>query len=346
MTDLFEEPKKKEFDNYGRYLLPSPHTGNQRPWTRVTTFAKVIMDTYALNLWQQRMTAKGMALRSDLVAMASTMDVSKDRERMNNLVSQAKDAAGYKVAANKGTAVHSFTEGLDSGELTVEDVPSDQRPDIMAYQECMRAKGLTVVPSLIERRICLPQYEVAGTFDRVLKEADGTSVIGDVKSGRDLSYNWLEIAIQLACYAHGINAAGVWDVKKESWTPTPKVRTDYAVVMHIPAGTGSCKLYRVDIQSGWEAAQLCAVVRDWRKRSGLAKIYDGPQPLPQNGSGDAVRAVHDARVLSDWQVRFGTVQSKEEAMALYQEARRTYPEGSSELASLVERGRKALGMSG
>jgi len=334
--DIFEEPAKQEFDRWGRYLLPSPHTGNKRPFTRVTTFARTIVDSYALNLWQQRMTAKGMALRSDLVAMASTMDVTRDKDRLDDLVSQAKDAAGYKVAANRGTAVHSFTEGLDKGQLDLEEIPQDQRADISAYQECMTAHKLSIVPELIERRVCLPQYEVAGKFDRVLKEADGSYVIGDVKSGKNVTYGWLEISIQLACYARGINMCGVWDARNEQWMPVPKVRTDYAVVIHIPAGTGSCTMYRLDIQAGWEAAQLCAVVREWRKRTGLAKAYDGPG-APQS-------AVEAPEGLEPWEGRFRAVQSKQDAARLYQEARKTFPEGSRELASLVTIGRKALGL--
>src|SRR3990172_1684828 len=215
------------------------------------------------------------------------------------------------------------------------------RAEVSAYQECLSVHGLSVVPDMIERRVCLPQYGVAGKFDRVLLEADGSHAIGDFKSGQDLSYSWLEIAIQLACYAHGINRCGVWDARNRRWIAVPPVRTDYAVVVHVPAGSASCTMYRLDIQVGWEAVKLCADVRDMRnQRHALAVPYEAP--LPQKPVGDAVTAFRDVRRLADWEARFGAVQSKQEAATLYREARRIYPEGSAELASLVRIGQDAL----
>lgn len=336
--DFFDQPEKPEkFDRWGRRLLPSPYTGTIVPMTRVTTFAKTIVDSFALNLWQQRMTAKGMALRPDLVAMASTLDVSKDKRVLDDLVTQAKDSAGYKVAANRGTAIHRFTEGVDARSLKVSDIPTSERSDIEAYQECMENKGLSPVPEFIERIICVPQYQVSGQLDRILKESSGQHVIGDVKSGKNVPYNWLEISIQLALYAHGVNMIGLWDTRTQEWTPGPKVRTDYAIVMHVPAGTGTCTLYQVDIDAGWKAAHLCSIVQDWRKKSDLALKYEGPQLTSEVPSEMPAE-------LSTWEERFRSVKTREEASALYQEARRVFPQGTQTLQNLVDLGRHALGM--
>jgi hypothetical protein len=57
-------------DRYGRYKLVDPATGEVRPYTRATTFAKSISDTFTLSLWSQRMVAKGLAMRPDLVGAA------------------------------------------------------------------------------------------------------------------------------------------------------------------------------------------------------------------------------------------------------------------------------------
>ncbi len=171
------EPKR---DRWGRYMLPHPDTGKRQAWTRATTMAKSISDTFALNMWSQRMTAKGLALRPDLVALAGTLDVKADKDRLNSLVDQAKDAAGQKVAANLGTAVHSYTEHVDGGG-SLESVPVLHRPEVAAYLAAMRDAGLTAVPHLIERITVVPEFGTAGTLDRVLQEADGSYVIGDVK---------------------------------------------------------------------------------------------------------------------------------------------------------------------
>lgn len=348
LTDIFEDPEEEEVkhDRWGRYLLPSPYTGNQRPHTRVTTFARTILDSYALNQWEKRMVAKGMSLRPDLVELASSLEVSgpkkdEDKSHLDKLVEKAKDAAGGNVAAHRGTSIHSFSEKIDAAQISVQDVPERQRPDLIAYQECMKAHQLTIVPELLERIVCLPQYEVAGRLDKVVLESDGTPVIADVKSGQDLSHKGkrLEIAIQLACYAHGINTSGVRNLKKRTWESVPKVREDYALVIHIPAGSGSCEILAIDIRSGWEAVKLCAEVRDRRNDPPTLAPYEGPQPrkaaeASQNGSG----------MLDQWGARFRTVRTPEEAGKLYKAARCTYPEGSEELASLVRIGRETLGL--
>lgn len=188
------------YDNYGRYKLVHPDTGKKVKWTRATTFAKSIQDTYALSMWSQRMTLKGASLRSDITAAVSTLDVKADKDRVNGLVEDAKKAAGDKVAANKGTAVHSYTEDRDRAlvGLPVKDreVPEEFVPTVEAYTETLRTFGLEPVPGLIEFTTAVKQYEVAGTSDRVYRVTRditfqlnsrsvtlyaGEYVIGDVK---------------------------------------------------------------------------------------------------------------------------------------------------------------------
>lgn len=185
-TDAFESaaPVKQgeqvKRDRYGRYLIPHPVTGKRQGWTRATTMAKSISDTFALSQWSQRMTAKGLALRPDLVSLAGTLDVKADKDKLNHLVDQAKDAAGQKVAANLGTTLHTHTENVDAG-APLDSVPPNHRADVAAYRAAMAEAGLIAVPNLIERITVVPQFDTAGTFDRVLQTADGDYVIGDLK---------------------------------------------------------------------------------------------------------------------------------------------------------------------
>ena len=81
-----EDPVKVERDGWGRYKLPHPASGRKQAWTRATTFAKSISDTFALSQWSQRMALKGAALRPDLVSLAHSLDVKADREQLNKLV--------------------------------------------------------------------------------------------------------------------------------------------------------------------------------------------------------------------------------------------------------------------
>jgi len=266
-------------DRYGRYLLPHPTSGREAPWTRVTTFAKTISDTYTLNMWGRRMSVKGLTMRPDLYALAASTSLD-NRDALNKIAEQAAEVAGSKTAASLGTALHSFTEVYDRGEDP--QVPSPWDADVRAYAAALEAEGLAVVPDLIERIVLCQRYSVAGTFDRVFRVTrphvveigdwafglePGELVMGDLKTGRDLSYGWGEIAVQLALYA---NADRMWDPADRVHRAMPEVRKDVAVVVHLPVGQAKATVYDVDIAAGWQAAELCAQVRNWRKVQGLA----------------------------------------------------------------------------
>jgi hypothetical protein len=302
MTDAFSTPKQTvsesdKYDRFGRYKLLHPSSSKKVAWTRATTFAKSVQDTFALSQWAQRMTLKGAALRSDIVDVARTLDVREDRAQMNGLVEDAKKAAGDKVAANLGTAVHSYTEHRDRGEDI--DIPEEHRPTVDAYTQVLADFGLEPVPGLIEFTTAVTQFEIVGTSDRCYRVTRditidlngrpvtlyaGEYVIGDVKTGADLSYGWQEIAIQLAIYAQGLNTSGVWDWGTRTWSRPQdpdqpgvqiQVRTDVGVVPHLPVdrertGAPLATLYAVDLSAGWAACVLCGQVRSWRKESKLA----------------------------------------------------------------------------
>ena len=259
-------------DQYGRYRVPHPSSGRVMPWTRATTFAKTISDTYTLNMWGRRMTTVGLAMRPDLLELARGKDVTADRDTLNDVAERAAEAAGSKGAANVGTAVHGFTEQVDRGEEPFIPAPWDR--DVAAYTATLAAEGITIVPGMIEQLIVCTAYQVAGTFDRVVDdprrpcaECGRTVKIGDVKTGRTLDYGWLEIAVQLAVYG---NADAIWDKESRAYHRMPEVCRHTAVVMHLPVGEAKCTLYDLDIAAGWRIAELCQQVRVARKTKGLA----------------------------------------------------------------------------
>lgn len=355
------------YDSYGRYKLKHPDDPKKNvKWTRATTFAKSVQDTYALSMWSQRMVLKGASLRKDIVAAVSTLEVKADKDRVNALVEDAKKAAGNKVAANKGTAVHAYTEDRDKalvGEpVKPREVPEEFVPTVDAYEATLRAFGLEPVPGLIEFTTAVKQYEVAGTSDRVYRVTRditfklnkrtitlyaGEYVIGDVKTGADLSYGWAEIAIQLALYAQGLNTSGVWSWETLRWAKPVlpgnpevllKVRTDVGLVPHLPVdrettGAPLATLYAVDLDAGWAASVLCAQVRSWRKERTLAtplEIADvaepeaptrglGPEALAKDAQPPVSRTVVESRpvTLKD---KAQAVTSREEASQVFQEA--------------------------
>jgi len=345
--------QRVERDGYGRYRLIHPVTGKKQAWQRCTTFAKMLEDTFGLGKWQRRMAAKGLALRPDLLDMIATLEVKQDSQRMDLLLEQAMDAAGQKVAANQGTVCHKHTEDVDRGD-SLDDVPPKYRADVTAYVKAIRDAGITIVPELIERITAVPDLGVGGTLDRVVRDRHGKYRILDVKTG-NMDFGQLGICVQLAVYAAGVNTAGVYDLDTGTWQQGPKVETDYALVAHIPVGSGTCELLKVPIDTGWEAVQTAVQVRDWRKMKRLFTSYDpedGPEEDGPTGVGGYLDALakevgDPGTVLSvhtppTWEERFRAVSSRAEAAALYGQASKEFAPGTQGLNRLVALGMAAL----
>lgn len=259
-------------DRWGRYLLPDPKTGEDKSWMRVTTFAKSISDTFALGAHQQKMVAKGLTMRKDLFALASATHID-DRQAWGKICEDAKEAAGAKRGANEGTALHSLTESYDRG-LEV-NVPDYMQSDYKAYVDTIQSSGLMIYKDMIERTVVNSEYGLAGTFDRIARMPDRTLAILDLKTGKDLSYAWLEIGIQLACYA---NSTHIWNSWSGFYSPMPALDKSKGVVVHLPVGKGKCTLYEIDLVQGWEDAQLCSKVRERRKVKTSASVFGSRKP--------------------------------------------------------------------
>jgi hypothetical protein len=332
-------------DRWGRYLIQG------QPHTRATSFAGLVSETFALNQWQQRMVIKGMAMRPDLAALAHGLEVKSDSRALNSIAQQAKEAAGNRVAANIGTAYHAFTERLDAGLITVDEVPPQYRDRVAQYADTMRRARLTTRPEWIERSTAVraDQVEsplpVAGTMDRILQLPGGDLVIGDLKTGSDLSYGWDEISTQLAVYAHGVNTHGLFDWNTNEWQTRDAsgarlhVRTDIAIVMHLPADKDGCTLYQVDLVKGWERAQVCGRVMTLQKsKETLAVPFASSEELPP-APPDKGTFLHAVSV-------FETAHSKENLAMLYQYAVDAGQFTAPELERLVQVGKERLAQLG
>ncbi|MEV4521446.1 hypothetical protein AB0J77_14555 [Micromonospora tulbaghiae] len=280
MTDPFDTPNAAapaaggvqpdpKRDRWGRYLLPDPGepgATSTLPWTRATTFAKSISDTFGLTKWQLRMALKGITMRPDLYARASAATID-DKQVLDQVAEAAKEAAASSSGANLGSALHQFSERLDRGEQV--QVPPPWDADIAAYRKALTDHAIDVDADLIERIIVVRQHHVAGTLDRIYRSRHWRLPrIGDLKTGKDLSHGWMEIAVQLALYA---NADAMWNGLTDSYEPMPDVDREVGVVVHLPVGKATATIYEVDLTAGWEIAQVCAEVRGLRTRRDLAK---------------------------------------------------------------------------
>lgn len=329
----------------GRYRLPDQITGAPRSWTRATTLAETISDLYAINRYKLQMATIGFANNPHLLEPfegVTRETRGENKDDLNTAHERAAWLAGDKVPAMWGTRMHLWIERLSRDEITLADVEPKYRDEVTAWAAAMADAGLSAVPDLIERRIAVPVYGVAGTLDQVVQIHRSVSVrinnkvfrlqagdycIGDVKSGRDLTYAEKEISRQLAIYAHGVRQGLVarWDPEAEPVRPedggawvwekisiSPKeIRTDVAVVMHVPIGKKQCTLNWINIERGWKGLQLCEAVRDDRREKGLLVPFSVAE-VPTEAAPPVVRAAR-------WTERFEALTSKPAASELYRE---------------------------
>lgn len=248
-------------DRYGRPLIIPPHGGDPIGYTRATTYADALSDKEGLIRWKQRMTAKGLAQRDDLLLQVAATDL-EDKQALSRLADEAAEHAGSMTAANVGTEIHGLTERMDRGE-DVGTIPASYRGDLDAYRAA--TSHLEVVA--IEDFGVNDDLMVAGTADRIYRIGD-RNYIGDVKTG-NIDYSASKIAMQLALYAHMAS----YDVETGTRTHRPLLDQKRAIVVHLPAGKGECTLHWIDIDAGWRGVQLAGHVREWRKRRDFMKPY-------------------------------------------------------------------------
>jgi hypothetical protein len=275
-------------DAWGRPLVVPPGGGKPVPYTRCTTFVGCVEDTYNLSRWQMRMVALGLSERPDLrLAIAAHRE---DKTRLNELCEDALEAAKAHAAATTGTALHSFTEQMDRGQ-ELRGVPDEYLADLAAYAAA--TEELTAVQ--IEQFTVNDPLKIGGTPDRVVR-FNGKRYIADLKTGA-IKYGYLKIAAQLAVYAR----SRPYDVVTNERLEPHGAELDRGIVIHLPAGSGECRLYWVNLLEGWEAVR---VARDLRaKRSiGFKALFDpldATTPPRVTDPGDDLRLLITAAETAD-----------------------------------------------
>ncbi len=258
MTTLTTPRNMIKRDRWGRPLVTPPDGGKPVPYTRATTLASTLEDTYNLSRWQQRMVAIGLADRPDLLLAVTAH--RNDRDELNKLCEQALEAAKGTAAATTGTALHALTEQLDRGE-ELPTVPPDAEADLAAYTEAMR--GIDILE--VERFVVLDDIKVAGTYDRLV-DIGGIRTVADIKTGT-IEWGLPKIAMQLAIYSRGV------PYNPNDGTRSEPLNVDQrnGLIIHLPAGSGTCTLHWVDLHRGWEAVKLALQVREWRNARNLTQ---------------------------------------------------------------------------
>lgn len=278
MTAFPIEPEI-ERDGWGRPLVIPLEGGKRIGYTRCTTYVGCLDDTFKLGQWQQRMVAAGLTTRDDLrLAMSSIVPdllvpepTKTTKDAANDICDRAREAAAASAKATTGTALHKITERLDRG-LTMGLIPPEYRADVDAYARA--TEPLTAVH--IERFMVHDELKIGGTPDRIV-ELNGRHYIADLKTG-SVDFAALKIAMQLSVYAH----SRLYDVKSGKRSDI-KLDQQRAIVIHAPAGKGTCRLLWADIEAGWRAVDVATRVRAARaagRRMLSPAELSVDQPLP------------------------------------------------------------------
>lgn len=135
---------------------------------------------------------------------------STDKAEFKEIVGLAKNAAGWKDQADRGTSIHDLCDAAEQGILDWNYVPEHLKPVIEAYveqiipwftylsTECFVAVDNTI--NLPDRKPI--ELRAAGSIDRI-GEFDGKRYIIDIKSGRDDVFR-TGVCGQLYLYAIGM----------------------------------------------------------------------------------------------------------------------------------------------
>lgn len=269
-------------DRWGRPLIIPKDGGKPIAYSRCTSYIKVIEDQFNLQQWMQRKVAKGLAARKDLLLAAQTTP-EDDKKRLNEICTEAREAANASGAATIGTALHSLTETLDRGQALPEGLDPVSAAIVAAYGKA--TAGLR--NDHIEQFCVIDTLQVGGTPDRIVT-VDGQSYIADVKTG-NITYGALSIAMQLAVYARSFmySPDGTRTVHGAS--------TNRGIVIHLPAvddpDKATCTLHWIDLEAGWEAVKVATQVREQRKH----KFSDLTEPFGEPARPSLRLAKQDER---------------------------------------------------
>lgn len=182
-------------DQWDRPKIIPPGGGKPVSYRRASTVAEAIDDHYGLDVWKQRLIAKGLAQRPDLVQ--AIHEASKPE--LAAIIEGALEQGGANVASRNGSTMHALTDRLDRGEDMPPGLPSNIIAMLEAYEEQMRR--FTYLDG--ERFVVQDKIKCAGTYDRRLADEEGHVYIGDLKTGQDYKRIALKTAAQIAVYAAG-----------------------------------------------------------------------------------------------------------------------------------------------
>lgn len=258
VTTVHEIPR----DRWGRPEIVPPEGGEPVGYTRVSTLAKTLDDMNGLMAWCERKAVEGMVRRPDLltraagvIANGSPDDDYQLKRQMNVICKEAKEAAGASRGASSGTGFHALTEAIDRG-MEPKFVPDADRGRLDDYRRALHGyKALEVELFCVN-----DELRAAGTFDRLLLCPDSRVRVADLKSGKSEAAYPFATCVQISTYAHSLR----YDPETGDRSPLhAALDLTTGLLIHLPP-SGGCTVIPLDLELGWEAAQLATRVRAMR----------------------------------------------------------------------------------
>ncbi len=304
LPDRRDVPRNEKNQPKIRVMKPAPikrDPGRMKevevPYTRMTTFIDALDDKSNLGNWKGRMLFKGMTELSQAKHDWYTREFAAalqrdDKRRMNGIVAEIQKLAGAEDASDKGTYLHKLSEHVDRGEAIPDGATEADLRDMLAYETATVDLDIQE----IERFVVMDDYKVGGTPDRISRYAgldpDGNpagTLITDLKTG-STTYGGLKMAMQLAGYAHGrmYNMDLPADHPESRVNLPADINQNWGLIINVPAGSGVCTIYWIDLQLGWEAFQLAKQVRVMRNRGKYAFRPFGDTPEYSDEDGEDV----------------------------------------------------------
>jgi hypothetical protein len=327
----------------GRYRLPnrdgSRHTGG---WTRATNLASAISDTKALGDWEVRMTLLGVRevlhghalyhqdvlpqLVRDLLNLdVDSMKPGEVRSVLSDLAGEFKKIAKAELGSTRGNLAHQMVEHWHSGLPPAGAVPEETLAKLPAYITQLQVHKLEPLPGMQERQVMVESLNGVGTLDNIMRdmtrdyemreEGMRTDFITDLKTQKRF-WSWLEIAAQLAFYAHG---DAMWDKATLSWVDMPPVNQERALVAWMPwehpAGEiDATQLHRVDMYE-------VDIVKGWETMLQAHKVFDLRAAAKRKGeSWGWLRPIPRASLIEEYARRLRDISTPDEGSAVYAEA--------------------------
>lgn len=225
-------------------------------YTRVSTMAETLSDSFGLSRYQKGNVVKGMSRRPDLATAVKV--VGDNKSALYEIVDIAEQLGDDNGAAVNGSTFHTLTEIIDKGGDLPPDLPANVLAMLDAYVKCMKRHRFEVQDT--EGFVVQDKIEVAGSFDKRMSD-----LIGDVKTGQNLNLMALKVTMQVAMYAAG----SYYDIGTGDRTPLG-VDRDKGVLLWAPwvedPKDATCEARWLDLKGVGRPAVLQAVkTRELRK---------------------------------------------------------------------------------